>query len=66
MLHKIDPTLKESDPISRGAADVSKKRLQSNISQFAEQLRVTGYNEAAHFMDIAALSMHEPDSSKTR
>lgn len=63
MLQKMDPNLSASETLSEAASDTASDTtedlLQSAITQFAKRLRLAGYNESAHFMDVAALVMQD-------
>jgi len=58
-LHEIDTTEFEMDDLANFSVDASKETLQQIVSQFAEKIRIAGYQEPAHFMKIAALILRE-------
>ena len=58
-LHEIDTTEFEMDDLANFSVDASKETLQQIVSQFAEKIRIAGYQEPAHFMEIAALILRE-------
>ena len=67
MLDKLESNPSATKPLSGATPntlsdllpETTEGLLHSAIIQFAKQLRLSGYGESAHFMEVAALIMED-------
>ncbi|MDP6774499.1 MAG: hypothetical protein QGI63_09525 [Rhodospirillales bacterium] len=61
MLDELNRVRPEAETPPNSASNEARENLREQVAQFATRMRHAGHVESAHFLEVAALALRDPD-----